>query len=266
MKSASIAISLPVVLIASMALACIVPFAAYGEQGGAEVALIVQLKGKALVERGPESAFEAFIKSPIQLRDVIETMKKSRAKMLFTDESVMTLGPRSRASVKKFVKGMEGAPGTTVFNLASGKMRTVVGKTRFEVHTPTVVAAARGTVIEFTVAVVDGKTLTVVTCLEGAVELTSTDPSVTGTLKLEAGNTITVYEGEDPSLIDPVPTSEYAGLTGEARVVTAIETDTIDSIHTPAVVITPPVETIGMGATPVIVDVAFPVPDKPRPD
>jgi len=224
-----------------------------------EVALVVQLRGKALVERGEQQAFEAFIKSPIERNDIVETLRKSRAKMLFRDESIMTLGPESRASVKEFTEGMEGRKGATKLNLLSGKMRTVVGKSSFEVHTPTVVAAARGTIIEFTVAVVGGKTVTVVSCLEGTVELSSNDGSVRGVLLLKEGQTAVLYEGQDPSTIEPVPTAGYTGLPGSATVVTAIETEAIDAILTPSVIITPPVEIVPeVTATPVIVDVIFP--------
>lgn len=224
-----------------------------------EVALVVQLRGKALVERGGNTPFSAVIKSPIELKDVIETLRKSRAKMLFTDESIMTLGPESRASVETFVKGMDEQKGATVFNLMSGQMRTVVGKSSFEVHTPTVVAAARGTVIEFTVAEVGGRIMTIVTCHEGTVELRSTDPSREGFLSLSAGNTVIIYEGDDPANLEPQPTAGFEGAAEGAGIVTSIETEAIDSIHTPSVVITPPVEAPpSERSTPVVVDVVFP--------
>ena len=219
-----------------------------------EVALIIQLRGKAMVERqAEEAAFEAVIKSPIELRDVIETLRKSRAKMLFKDESIMTLGSESRASVREFVRGLEGE-GATVFNLMEGKMRTVVGKTRFEVHTPTVVAAARGTVIEFIVGEKGNRAFTVITCLEGTVEISSLDPEA-ASLTLSAGYTITVFEGEDPSTMTPVPTYLYEGLPGGRNMVTSIVTEAIDSIETQSarVEFSP-----HAGTVPVIVDVIFP--------
>ena len=243
-----------------MAASLLLPALAQAELPADEVALVIQLRGKALVERNSQSPFEAVIKSPIERKDIIETLKRSRAKMLFTDESIMTLGPESRASVKEFVSGMEAREGATVFNLMSGQMRTVVGKSDFQVHTPTVVAAARGTVIEFTVAEVDGKAVTVVSCLEGTVEIRSQDPSIEGVLILKAGETIVVYEGQDPSALEPMPTADYSGLPGKANVVTTIETRTIDSILTPSIVITPPVDVAPEqpSPTPVIVDVVFP--------
>lgn len=251
MKTRLIAIALAAALIAVAA----VPMPALAAE---EVALVVQLRGKALVERDGQDTFEAIIKSPIERLDIIETLRKSRAKMLFKDESVMTLGPKSRASVETFIRDTEGT-GTTVFNLMSGQMRTVVGKTKFEVHTPTVVAAARGTVIEFTVAMRGNKSVTVVTCLEGTVEIRSTDPAAQGSLMLQAGKTITVMEGQNPANMEPMDTDQYDGLPRGATVVTSITTDAIDSIHTPSVVIAPPADLEpNANTTPVIVDVIFP--------
>ena len=95
---------------------------------------------------------------------------------------------------------------------------------------------------------------------EGTVEIRSQDPSIKGVLILKAGETIVVYEGQDPSLLEPVPNADYSGLPDEAGVVTTIETRTIDSILTPSIVITPPVDVAPEqpSPTPVIVDVVFP--------
>lgn len=257
MKAEAKAMGMIVALVALAAL--LLPAGAQAGEAGEEVALVVQLRGKALVERGGNTPFSAVIKSPIELKDVIETLRKSRAKMLFTDESIMTLGPESRASVETFVKGIDEQKGATVFNLMSGQMRTVVGKSSFEVHTPTVVAAARGTVIEFTVAEVNGVTMTIVACHEGTVQLMSTDPSQEGVLYLTAGNVVIINEGDNPALLTPQPTAGFEGPLPGAAIVTSIETEAIDSIHTPSVVITPPVEApAGERTTPVVVDVVFP--------
>ena len=73
-------------------------------------------------------------------------MKASRTKMRFIDDSILTLGENSRVSIKEYIYSKDKG-GKSIFNLLDGKMRSVVGKTRFEIHTPTAVAAARGTII-----------------------------------------------------------------------------------------------------------------------
>ena len=75
------------------------------------------------------------------MQDTVATMKASKAKMLFNDDSILTLGESSKVVIKEYVYN-KGKGGTSVFNLLEGKMRSVVGKTKFQIHTPTAVAAA----------------------------------------------------------------------------------------------------------------------------
>ena len=95
--------------------------------------------------------------------------------------------------------------GRSVFSLVEGKMRSVVGKTQFEVHTPTAVAAARGTIIYTETGIAeDGRRYTIVAVLEGVATVTGTEPGVTGSETLSVGMMIVVFEGET-TLPAPVP-------------------------------------------------------------
>lgn len=174
--------------------------------GAAEskVGSFVIIRGDAVVKRGPQ-VLKAGRKDPIFLKDIVETAKKTRAKMVFIDESMLTLGPDSRASIEQFVYSKEGG-GASIFNLLEGKMRTIVGKTQFEVHTATSVAAARGTVIDFNVGKQDGRPFTRITCLRGAVDVRSADPNLPGLVRLGAGQEVVVHEGQPiaPPRIVPI--------------------------------------------------------------
>ncbi|MBE9537014.1 MAG: FecR domain-containing protein [Proteobacteria bacterium] len=161
--------------------------------GAANVGSVVGLRGTAVVSRAGET-LPLKVKDPVEIKDTIETGKRSRAKMLFIDESILTLASDSKASVEKFIYSREEG-GVSIFKLLDGKMRAVVGKTEFEVHTPTAVAAARGTVIEFIVGIMNGKPFTTIICLEGSVKVWGTDPAIVGHIKLVAGETITIFEG-----------------------------------------------------------------------
>lgn len=167
----------------------------------AEVGSIVNLKGSATIER-PGQRLDAKLNDKLQLQDTVSTGAGARVKMLFLDESILTLAPNSKVSMMEFVYGREGG-GITIFNLIEGKMRTVVGKNRFEVHTSTTIAAARGTVIEFEVGILKGKHFTRVRCLEGTVEVRSSDPNIPGSVLLHAGEEMLIIEGEP--LPNPVP-------------------------------------------------------------
>lgn len=169
--------------------------------GADNVGAVVALKGYAVIQRQAKT-IEAKLKDSIQLIDMVETKEQSRTKMLFIDDSVLTLGEKSKVSIKEFVYSKD-KEGRSIFNLIDGKMRAVVGKAGFEVHTQTVVAGARGTVIDFETGLLDGKYFTTVTCLEGEVDIRSIDPTVAGKIVLGRGMTVTVVAGQ--SLPAPKP-------------------------------------------------------------
>ncbi len=169
--------------------------------GADNVGAVVALRGNAVILRETK-ALEAKLKDSIQLTDVVETKEQTRTKMLFVDDSILTLGEKSKVSIKEFVYRKD-KEGRAIFNLIDGKMRAVVGNAGFEVHTRTIVAAARGTVIDFETGILDGKYFTTVTCLENEVDIRSIDPTVSGKIVLTRGMTVTVVAGQ--SLPAPKP-------------------------------------------------------------
>ena len=118
-----------------------------------DIGKVVAIRGKATIERG-NSTLTPGVNSGIQPSDIIKTAGDCRIKLRFIDDSVLTVGENSRMVVKEFIYSKDKG-GKSIFNLLDGKMHSVVGKTKFEVHTPTAVAAARGTVIYFEVGVKD---------------------------------------------------------------------------------------------------------------
>ena len=165
--------------------------AAYAEP----VASVVAVRGKAAVERGTQK-LDAQPKLGIELQDTVATPEGGRVKLLFIDDSVLTLAEKSRMSIVTFIHSRADR-GKSLFNLLDGKMRAVVGKTKFEVKTPTVVAAARGTVILFEVGTINGRPYTRVTCLEGIVDVRRLeDEEGSASVKLSPGETILVMGGE----------------------------------------------------------------------
>ena len=145
------------------------------------VATVVAVRGQATVERAAKT-LNAQPKLGIELKDTIATAAAGRVKLLFIDDSVLTLAEKTRMNIDTFIHSRSDR-GSSLFNLLDGKMRAVVGKTKFEVKTPTVVAAARGTVILFEVGHKNGKPFTRVTCLEGIVDVHSRTetPGASGT-------------------------------------------------------------------------------------
>jgi hypothetical protein len=146
--------------------------------------------------------------------------------MLFIDDSVLTLREKTKVVVKEYAYSKERG-GKSIFNLLDGKMKAVVGKAQFEVHTPTAVAAARGTVFLIETGLRNGVPFTDVISLEGEVVVTpqvglgaqrggpgardsgkpaGASAGVVGEVVLTPGDFVTVTPGEPlplPSLAPP---------------------------------------------------------------
>lgn len=165
--------------------------AAYAEEN---IGKVLALKGKAVVERDKKK-LTARKNQNLLLKDTMSTMKVSRTKMRFIDDSILTLGENSTVAIKEYIYSKDKG-GKSIFNLLDGKMRSVVGKTKFEIHTPTAVAAARGTIILTEVGRLAGRLFAAFICLEGEVIVTSADSAILGSRLLKAGMMITVFEKE----------------------------------------------------------------------
>ena len=168
-----------------------------------DVGSVVSLRGSGTILQDGKS-LAAKVKSGIQLGDVVQTAPSSRMKLLFSDDSVLTLGDSSSVVIKEFLYS-KADRGKSVFNLLDGKMRAAVGKTKFEVLTPSVVAAARGTVIFFETGIKDGINITSITCLEGVVDIRGVANLDGPATALLAGMTVVTAQGSSVPL--PTPTS-----------------------------------------------------------
>lgn len=167
----------------------------------ADIGKVVALRGGATIER--ESAtLSAQLNAPIRQSDAVNTAAAARIKLLFVDDSVLTLAENSRLVVREFIEG-RGDRGKSIYNLLDGKLRAVVGRTEFEVETPSAVAAARGTVIYFDVGTAGNNTFTLVLCLEGTVDVRSTAAEVPGIVNLTPGTFVVVTGSE--ALPPPAP-------------------------------------------------------------
>jgi hypothetical protein len=168
-----------------------------------DISTVVAIKGNGSILRD-KNTLDAKVKTGIQMGDTVTTAASSRMKMLFIDDSVLTLADNSSMAIKEFVHSKTDR-GKSIFNLLDGKMLSVVGKTKFEVQTSTAVAAARGTIIYFETGMINGKHFTRITCLEGVVDIhSSANPQGPGAT-LTAGMTMMIVEGEP--LPEPMPTS-----------------------------------------------------------
>ena len=81
----------------------------------------------------------------LYMHDAVATAKQSRAKLFFHDDSILNLGELSRVEVKEYIQSERQIRSKSIYQLIDGSLKVVVGNSDLEIHTPTAVAAARGT-------------------------------------------------------------------------------------------------------------------------
>jgi len=99
----------------------------------------------------PQTAVPVTLRDKVLFKDIIETQEESRTKALFEDDTLLTVGANSRVEITEYIFDPDRKQRSTIIQLFKGKVRALVGKlfvqkgSKFEIHTPTAVAAARGT-------------------------------------------------------------------------------------------------------------------------
>jgi hypothetical protein len=124
----------------------------------AGIGFIAGVQGDARVIRQSES-LPATVGFSVELNDRLVTGRKSRIKVLFSDDSLVTVGGETELTITEHIFKAKANQRKTVMELVKGKMRALVQKevagvsAVFEVHTTNAVAGVRGT--EFIVAATD---------------------------------------------------------------------------------------------------------------
>ncbi|MEP6933027.1 MAG: FecR family protein [Nitrospirota bacterium] len=139
----------------------------------------------------------------VLFKDVIQTQGESRTKAFFQDDSMLTVGENSRVEINEYIYNPEQNVRKTVVKLMQGQVRALVSKvfkangSRFEIHTPSAVAAARGTY--FTVWVENEQSGIINIGETGRVDFTSGGKTVA----VDPGYFSLAYEGKAPSVPAP---------------------------------------------------------------
>ncbi|NOT22317.1 MAG: hypothetical protein HOP22_06275 [Nitrospiraceae bacterium] len=125
-------------------------FAEESASGG--IGVYTAVMGKVSVTHSGEArVFPVKLHDEVLFKDVIQTDKESRTKAFFQDDSVLTVGENSRVEITEYIYNPEANVRRSVVRVVQGQVRALVSKvfksngSRFEVHTPSAVAAARGT-------------------------------------------------------------------------------------------------------------------------
>jgi hypothetical protein len=181
-----------------------------GTEGGKDgIGFYTAVLGQASVTHPGESLIlPVKLHDEVLFKDVIQTQDESRARALFQDDSMLTVGENSRVEIDEYIYNPDVNVRRAIVKLMQGQVRALVSKvfkangSKFEVHTPSAVAAARGTY--FTVWVENGQSGIINIGEKGRVDFTSGGMTVA----VDPGYFSIAHEGQAPS----VPLPHHLGL------------------------------------------------------
>lgn len=136
----------------------------------------------------------------VLFKDVIQTHNESRTRAFFQDDSMLTVGENSRVEIDEYIYDPDQNVRRAIVKLMQGQVRALVSKvfkangSKFEIHTPSAVAAARGTY--FTVWVANGQSGIINIGEKGRVDFTSGGTTVA----VDPGFFSIAEEGKTPSV------------------------------------------------------------------
>jgi len=181
------------------------------ERGKDGIGFYTAVLGQASVTHpGEDRVLPVKLHDEVLFKDVIQTQDESRTKALFQDDSMLTVGENSRVEIDEYIYNPEKNVRQAIVKLMQGQVRALVSKvfkangSRFEIHTPSAVAAARGTY--FTVWVENGQSGIINIGEKGRVDFTSGGMTVA----VDPGYFSIAHEGQAPS----APLPHQLGLKG----------------------------------------------------
>lgn len=167
-----------------------------------EIGTVSSIEGTA--EIGREGAWvAAAVGAPVHADDLLRTGKPGHMRVVFDDDSVLTLGDESELSISDHAFSADQGEARSLVDLLSGTVNAVVSEyyrkpnSSYEVKTKTATAGVRGT--EFVVSYEPGEKLTEVFVVDGRVEVTSQVEDLENTVFLNANEVTYIRAGELPS-------------------------------------------------------------------
>ncbi len=201
----------------------------------------------------------------VLLKDSVETGRKSRAKLFFIDDSILNLGELSRMKVTEYFYRKEKKKSKSIYTLIKGSLKMVVGNSDLEIHTPTAVAAARGTKFIVWVEGSGDDMFTGVITLESEVVVRNKSQGIAGEVIVKSGRMSRVYVHKPPESVQEVDIEIIRRFNDRNMVIgnTIKDTEiTPRKLPTPSAnglhMLTPPVSQEPVTDTPVLIEMIYP--------
>ncbi len=209
-----------------MLLAVLLSIAFVSESFSVEAGRVLAVKKKVYVIRN-ESRDDAIPKMPLLMKDAVETDAKSRTKLFFTDDSILSLGEKSRVEVEEYLYNSEENKSKSIYKLMDGYLKVVVGRSDLEIHTPTAVAAARGTKFIVVTGGSGASAFTDVIVLSGKVDTWSSIQGIgAGKVTVGAGTSNRIQMSKPPENAKTTQSAVVNQFTAETVIAEIVAEDT----------------------------------------
>lgn len=194
----------------------------YSQPTEEAIGLITALEGEVFLFRPGETVGEqAQLKDDIFLQDTIVTGDRSKVKIVFKDDSILSLGENTRMEITEFVFQPEQNFRQSIFTVTLGKLRVLIGRlfgedSRVQVRTPTAIAGVRGT---YFIVNVISEEITEIIVLEGEVEVMNILDTVVGEVTLRANESTQIQLNLPPAAPIIVPPQTLETLKQETQLI-----------------------------------------------
>jgi len=171
------------------------------------VATFASVGGSVEVQRGARGEWQtALIGNPVFLGESVRTTSDGAATLVFTDDSVINLGPATTLTVERYPGAAKGQR-NALLKLPQGAIEAIVSGyndegARFEVETPSAVARVQGT--RFVVRYDPVSKVTDVAGLEGVVSVQGRTGLIGPGVAVGPDETSRVENGKFPSQVKPL--------------------------------------------------------------
>ncbi|WP_419770236.1 MAG: FecR domain-containing protein [Candidatus Marinarcus sp.] len=192
----------------------------------ANVAKVVAFKGDAFIIRDNKE-IKLELGSIILKNDAIKTQDNTKVQIIFTDNTIITVGKNSQLNVNNYIYDEQNKEYNANFGLLKGTFRTITGKigkiapNKFKLSSKTSSIGIRGTQILSNIQI-SGDTIF---CTEGQIDIVS---KTTGeTVTLTAGEFIQIKEGSPLGEVQKFDQKSIAAPDSETKFVPEEEKEAV---------------------------------------
>lgn len=186
---------------------------AWAQNKSSYIGFVIAVEGPVSITTSDAAPRKAGLRQEVHPNDVIITGPKAATKILFDDNTLLNVSENTRIEITEYIYDPKTAKRSTIFRMLKGKVMAVIAEfyaatnSRFEIHTPTAVASARGTQYVVWTFVQKGENFTGVAVTAGSVTVTH-----------QSGQSVIVPAGQYTTMSPKSAPTPPASISGNSQV------------------------------------------------